>query len=516
MRETIDLLRSTWRTALVGALAGVLMGAGVAWTSTPVYASSSTVYLSAVEGGGEPGQAYQGSMLAEQKARSYAALFGGERLRSDAEKIVGVPVAPGDISAIAQAGTSLVTVEARAATPEAAVRVAEAADVAGADLVAELERPRDPLLSTVVTLRVVTPPSVPVQVAPEPLIDIAVGAVLGAGLGIAVGLLRRRLKPTVRRREDMPAVTASLPFLGTVAAPGRKAAVPAARGGPRGESVRLLRTALQHVSDASGMTSFLLTGTGSAALACDLAVGYCAAGRRVVLVDADLRNATVTRLVGWDRGPGLSDVLSGTWSLDDVVRPWAAGGVDVVSAGSPTSCPSELLDAPAMAEGLRTLSSRYQVVIVDSPAAGRFADPSVLATMCDRTLLVVRHGMSTPDEMEVAVEALARVPARIVGTVLSDVPVRGARGRRSEVRPPATGEERGPGDLLGNAVPVGAPDPSRSDPAPGGETLESVTAAEPGTCNSQNQHASAVDVGLLGADVEETVRIRRDPAQADR
>src|SRR4051812_13487253 len=118
LREYLGLLRDGRWWIASGLTLGAVVGLMVALWSTPVYTSSITLYFAAIEGGGEPGQAYQGSMLAEQKARTYSQLLVSERIRDEVSRAVGGPVAPEAVSATPTAGTSIVTVQVRDPSPD--------------------------------------------------------------------------------------------------------------------------------------------------------------------------------------------------------------------------------------------------------------------------------------------------------------------------------------------------------------------------------------------------------------
>ncbi|OLT14217.1 hypothetical protein BJF78_19635 [Pseudonocardia sp. CNS-139] len=318
LREYLQLLRRGRWWISGGLVLGVLAGIAITWNTAPTYTATTTLYLAAIEGGGEPGQAYQGSLLAEQKAASYAELLSSARMHDDVSNSIGEQVPPGSITALASAGSPVLTIEARASSPELAVRIAEATAEDGANLVSDLERPLDPLLSTVLTLRLVRPAELPTApTSPDAANNVALGAVLGALAGLAVALVRRSLDRSIRSREALEAVTGR-PALAAVpqVRRTRRARAPMMSADPDGafaESFRRLRSNLAfRIGDdyRSVLVTSPATGEGKSTVACNLATALGLEGRRVLLVDADLRGSGAGACLGIRSDHGLAAVLT--------------------------------------------------------------------------------------------------------------------------------------------------------------------------------------------------------------
>ena len=223
LREYLQLLRDGKWWIAAGLLFGMLGGQLIALTSVPSYVATTTLYFAAIEGGGEPGQAYNGALLAEQKARAYAQLIVSDRVLDEvAFDTTGAcrpgcgPVAASAITVQSSAGNPTLIVKVADPSAQRAAMVADTLAEKTANLVSDLERPRDPRLSTVTTLRVLAPADVPTTPAsPNLKVDVLVGAVIGTFLGLSVALIRRSLDRSVRTREALEELT-GLPLLGTV------------------------------------------------------------------------------------------------------------------------------------------------------------------------------------------------------------------------------------------------------------------------------------------------------------
>ena len=194
-------------------------------------------------------------------------------------------------------------------TDPSAQRAAKVADTLAektTNLVADLERPRDPVLSTVTTLRTLAPAAVPTTPAsPNLKVDVLVGAVIGTFLGLSVALVRRSLDRSVRTREALEELT-GLPLLGTVRydKPSRRtpSLIPDQPYGQVAEAVRQLRVNLRSAGTGSSCTSLLVTsavaGEGKTSLVCNLAAAFGLEGDRVLLIDANLRRPSVGNYLG--------------------------------------------------------------------------------------------------------------------------------------------------------------------------------------------------------------------------
>jgi non-specific protein-tyrosine kinase len=423
LHEYRQLLRDGKWWIAAGLIFGMLGGLLIALTSVPSYVATTTLYFAGIEGGGEPGQVYNGALLAEEKAHAYAQLIVSDRVLDEVRSDTGGPVAASAIKVQSTAGNPTLIVKVADPSAQRAAMVANSLAEKTANLVSELERPRDPILSTVTTLRVLAPAAVPTTPAsPNLKVDVLVGAVIGTFLGLSVALIRRSLDRSVRTREALEELT-GLPLLGTVPydKPSRRtpSLIPARPRGQVAEAVRQLRVNLRSAGIGSSRTSLLVTsavaGEGKTSLVCNLAAAFGLEGDRVLMIDADLRRPSVGNYLGINPTSGLSTVLLGERQPHDAVESWRGGLFDVLASGPIPENPSELLGSKRTGVMLTELDGRYDVVLIDSPALLPVADGSVLARACDAVLLVVRRGRTPASEVTDALAALRAVSARVLG-----------------------------------------------------------------------------------------------------
>jgi capsular exopolysaccharide synthesis family protein len=170
------------------------------------------------------------------------------------------------------------------------------------------------------------------------------------------------------------------------------------------------------------MISSALPSEGKTTMTINIALTLAESGRRVAVVEADLRRPRVTRYLQLVGGVGLTNVLAGAADLDEVMQPYGPGGMAVLAAGPTPPNPGELLASSHMAALIDKLRASHDFVIIDAPPLLPVADSTGLAPLVDGVILSVRYGSTRKDQLSQAVTALERVGARVLGVVLNIVP----------------------------------------------------------------------------------------------
>ncbi len=260
---------------------------------------------------------------------------------------------------------------------------------------------------------------------------IAIGAALGLLLGLLFAMWRQLADRSVRSPEDLEEL-AGAPVLGAMAYDRAAASTPLITSlgthHPRFEAVRILRTNLQFLDvdrDHKVITiTSSLAGEGKSTTACNLAIALAQTGTRVVLVEGDLRRPRVSEYLGIEKSVGLTTVLVGRVAIDTALQQAGTPGLDVLTSGSLPPNPSEILQTKAMTALIAELRHRYEVVLIDAPPLLPVTDASLLASISDGAILVVRHGSTRREQVRTATDRLNSVGARLLGTVLSMSPAR--------------------------------------------------------------------------------------------
>lgn len=204
-----------------------------------------------------------------------------------------------------------------------------------------------------------------------------------------------------------------------------------APAGAPGESYRILRSnllvALADLERPTVIITSAAAGEGKTRTTCNLAVALAAAGRRVMVVDLDLRHPDLHRQFGLPAEPGVSDVLLERAPLDETLHyvevidsdHQAPRALYVLTAGSPVSNPSELLGAGRSAKMLESLARSADVVLIDTPPVLLVADTLVIGRMVAGAVLVVETNRTPIPTLQQAKDTLIRNQTRLLGVVLN-------------------------------------------------------------------------------------------------
>jgi tyrosine-protein kinase Etk/Wzc len=270
-------------------------------------------------------------------------------------------------------------------------------------------------------------------VAPEhPLKNTAPGLLLlglmgGLGLGLVGAVILDRMDGRMRRAEEVSG-DLGLSILGTV--PHLNRSHTRKVRGPESietiEALRGLRVTLLSAFDRVGAMALTITspgpGDGKSFISSNLALACVASGLRTVLIDADLRRGTLFRQIAAEKGPGLADYLRGKATYDRIMQATSFPSLTFVARGTRGNDSPELLESSAMKHLIDDLKSRYDVVICDSPPLGAGVDSTLLGGVTGSLLLVVRAGRSARSVAQTSLEMLRRLPIRLLGAVINDVP----------------------------------------------------------------------------------------------
>lgn len=434
LTDYLRILRKNWLIIIVATLVGVAVAAGWSLTRTPEYQAQSTVFVSS-QAGGTIAELQQGSNFTQSRVTTYANLVTTPIVMNPviAELDLGITAnqLASSVSASSPLNTTLITITATNADPVLAADIANALGAGLTAAVESIETPNGTETSPVRLTRVKDALPALAPASPNVPLNLALGALVGLALGVGTAVLRAVLDTRVRTPRDVEMVT-DRPLIGAIAfdpkAKERPLIVHADPLSARAESFRALRTNLQFL-DMGGRASFVITSSvpseGKSTTTINLAIALADAGKRVALLDTDLRKPKVAEYLGIEGGVGLTDVLIGRARLGDVMLPWGQRSLYVLPAGKIPPNPSELLGSTQMRSLMEVLERDFDVVLCDAPPLLPVTDAAILARATSGAIVTVAAGRTNRHQLSGAVDALEKVDAKIAGIILSMVPTRG-------------------------------------------------------------------------------------------
>ena len=359
-------------------------------TPAPTYAASATFFVSGSQAVAAPGQAQPPALndnaSLDRLTQSYAQIIKGPGVADRIVNVLGLKQTSEDvqsrISVETPALTQLIKITAKGATADDAqqlidgvmqafVGLRQEGNLPGSVSIVEIDRAQALTVSPVDSLRGQIPA----------VILVAVFGMLSAA---AIVVAFEYLTDSVRDRADAERA-AGLPVLASIPAwnIGRNAkralAIIEGSTSAVAERYRMLRTAIGIATEGHRAQVLLVAGgmrgVGTTTTAANVATALAQAGRRVAVVDADMRVPSLHNVFGTPAGIGLSEALAiQNMTLDTILRPTAADGVTLISAGAAVTNASELLDSPRFDAVMRSLRERFDAVVIDAPPALQVTD----------------------------------------------------------------------------------------------------------------------------------------------
>ncbi|MBX3100474.1 MAG: hypothetical protein KF761_12960 [Salinibacterium sp.] len=462
IHEYLGVLRRGWALIVLGLLVGIAGGLAANAVQPRAYAATSREILTNSEALGDLTQSLQASNLAEGRIGSYVLVAtSGLVLQPVIDELkldMTVQELADHVNVVAPPGTLIVEITATAATPALAKSIANTVSAVFSDVIEnQIENAAAPAVgatdaTTDATATPVTPASTPVRIvniehaslptAPTlsnaPLL-LGVGTILGLALGLIGASLRESLDRRIRGRKDVAAVS-DRPVLAQIRPDRGVKASPivmhTSSQSAIAESFRGLRASVEHVRSRDDVSTFVVTAMaprqGASLVAANLALAIADTATTVVVIDANLQAPQQAEIFDVDAGPGLTDLLTTTISLDEVIAAGPGDNIWVVPIGSRRARSADLLATPRMRALLAELQSRFDVVIIDTPAISTATDATVLGSFGAATLLVAAEGTATRPALADALGVLAAGGSVPAGIVLNQIPRNTPRGRRPE------------------------------------------------------------------------------------
>ena len=438
---------------LVISLPTILGFAGYFYSSNQesVYEAKATILVQGKGGGIAFGASdfRLSSELAATYSRRVTAKPFLDTVPTDGELPFATDSLPGMVSATIANNPPIVELRIRHASPDIAAKTAqmvaerfidytieqELAEIARVQAAAQGIVNIDDLVaaqfSTLDTLEILEPVSTPgTPVLPRTRLNVAAGALLGFLVAVGAAFLWESMTDTVRFPEQL-SQRFGVTSLGTIFRWSTKEVADddmvlwSAPSSRYAEALRQVRANLQFANARQPGKLFLVTspgpGEGKTTILSNLSIALAQTGKRVLIVDGDLRRPSVHRFFpDAGREPGLSNYLAdlGT-SLADAIRQTVVEGVDIIPNGPTPPNPAELLGSPRMATLLSQTREEYDAVLVDTPPMLLVADGSILASQVEKAVVIVDGSGTKASFLQAALDTLRSTNVEIAGVIIN-------------------------------------------------------------------------------------------------
>jgi tyrosine-protein kinase Etk/Wzc len=309
-------------------------------------------------------------------------------------------------------------------------------------LLNEAQQLRVAKAGTLGNVRILDRAFVPLEpIKPRKAASLIIALLIGILGGAIIALMRRTLYGTI---DDPDQLERALGLPVYVSIPHSELAVKQEKARQRGqpmqlmylndkrdyalESLRSLRTSLQFASMTATNNIISVTGpspqVGKSFICANLAAILGESGKRILLIDADMRRGYLHKYFATERPNGLSEVLSSALDLNIAIRKTQLEKLDFLPNGTFPSNPAELLLSDRFGEMLAYLSERYDVILLDTPPLLAVTDPAIVAKHAGTNLIVLRSGAHALKEIEQALKRIKQIGVVPSGFIINDLPHR--------------------------------------------------------------------------------------------
>ena len=419
-------LKKLWLLILVLTLAG----AGISYfrtsyTYTPQYVASATMSVTA------PGGQYIGAQTASQMAEVFPYILTSGVLEDVVAREMGMDSVPGSISATAEEGTNLLTMSVTSDDPQMAY------DILHTVIDCYPEVAEFVLGNT--SLTILDETGVPSDTQKEVVVrgSYRRGAVMGAGAGLVILCLYILLKKTVKSKDKLKSQI-NLPDMGSLPYIRNKkrkkkpeqnkvSLINARTPASYQEAMRRLRIRVLKEVEENQTKTIMVTssipGEGKTTVAVNLAISLVRQGKKVVLVDCDLRNPSIADFLGiTEQRPGIDSVLHKKAAVTDVLTEIDVNGenkLTLLLGEEEEKTDISLLGSKRMEGLIAELKNMADVVILDTAPAQLLADAALMARFVDAALYVIRYDYTKMYKIREGIQALAMSKIKMLGYVFN-------------------------------------------------------------------------------------------------
>jgi len=295
--------------------------------------------------------------------------------------------------------------------------------------------------------------SIPVSPAkPKVMLNIILGFGLGLGLGIVIVFIKERMDVRIYSTEELKREGYSV--VGVIMRMDREVKILDKKSEVNqpesivnnhlilitspfsacAESYRHLRTNLLYAKRDESMKSILVTSSkpkeGKTTTTANIGVSFSQVGKKVLLIDADMRKPSLYKFFKAPDKPGLSDLLLGKVTADEVIKQTGIDNLEIINCGEIIPDTAEQLGSKKMQEFIREMKTKYDVIVIDSPPVLASTDASIIATLTETILVVTSFGYTRLKELNEAVELIVNVKGKLPAVVLNNFNLNRVYGMR--------------------------------------------------------------------------------------
>jgi polysaccharide biosynthesis transport protein len=424
--EIGKIIRRRWILICSIVLGMVSLAGGLSfYVIKPVYQASATLLVQSNPTGNQI--AYNDLIANQNLVKTYADIFKSRKITEDVIQRVQLEISNEELLKKVRfhdSRDSLVTgVSVNDHSPERAVEIANAFIYSFKDNLSSIMKVNNVSILDEAHLRDVRDP-----VSPKPYINIGIGLVLGLFIGLGLSLLLELLNNKINTEQELEE-RAGIHSLGTITSINKKLM---GKGGvitdytvhsPVYEAYRSIRTNIQYDEKIKSTKILMVTSSfgmeGKTLTVSNLAITMAQAGKKVLVIDGDMRRPSIHKNFSIQNGRGLSDVLKNHIQGLKEVTITVREGLDIITAGGYIHNPSELISLRDFSKILAEVKGDYDMILLDSPPVLLVPDAQIFATAVEGVLLVVRAGKVQPNQLAKTKSLLERVGGNVIGAVLN-------------------------------------------------------------------------------------------------
>lgn len=443
LQSILRVLMKYWGILLICAVLGGLTGWSLSkWVFSPVYESSVTIFAWESNGDANTTTAIKSQTLdlSSRLVNDYKEIITSRKVRKEVSARVKQKFPLGNnnysISSDLQRNTRILKIAVAASSPELAQFAATAAAEVFSKVVQEIMN-----LENIQIVDVAELPTV--KISPRPAINIIIGFFAGLFLALSVCLLRELLDATIKIPEEVQErlgknVIGTIPEANTEGKSQKKVR------GKHGmiirttrffadeknnhaitEAFKILRTNIDFMMPGKNkskvvMFTSALPGEGKSTIIANLAASMCETGKKVLLLDCDLRKPFMHKFFSVDNSKGLVSIIVGAVPFQDAIhRNVLNKGIDLISSGPIPPNPTELLMSDKFKLLLEELSQSYDYIFIDAPPTLNMADTAIVGHLADTTIFVITAGKTRIEIIKRCLRQLSQTNIEVNGILLN-------------------------------------------------------------------------------------------------